>query len=77
MYNCCGEDEESEGCAKVCKKCDGPWGSGASGCHEKEHNTIEEEARRKPSGRFRRPRVLSARYIALHLSDLTPTRRGT
>lgn len=85
MHDCCGEDEDGggEGCAKVCKKCGGPWGSGASasGCHEREHNTVavveREEARGKPSGGLRRPRVSSPRNIALQLSDLVPRRKTT
>ena len=75
MYDCCEEDEEdSKGCAKVCKKCGGSWGSGANGCHEKEHNAVEEG--RRPSARLRRPRISSPWGIALQLSDLVPARRS-
>jgi hypothetical protein len=37
-YSCCERLIEEEGCQKMCKKCDRPWGSEPRGCYKKPHN---------------------------------------
>lgn len=37
-YSCCERLIEEEGCQKLCKKCDRPWGSEPRGCYKKPHN---------------------------------------
>ena len=38
IYECCGQDLNSEGCQKVCKKCGVEWGKSANECYQKSHD---------------------------------------
>lgn len=40
IYNCCGQDLKSLGCAQVCKKCGAKWGTEAKDCFPKGHDLV-------------------------------------
>lgn len=42
-YDCCDGKAKNQGCKKLCKKCDKPWGTIADNCYEKPHNIVNLE----------------------------------
>ena len=42
-YDCCDGKAKTQGCEKLCKKCDKSWGTTADNCYEKPHNIVNLE----------------------------------
>ena len=47
IYQCCNQEQGSEGCTTVCRRCGAPWGSVSNNCYKKEHNIVNKSWRNK------------------------------